>query len=101
MGLITQHHDLGFRRNIVDFVPTSLPELTIQLRDLTHIQKSKTNLLFRNYEECKQLGFLHLDFGFQTFGADSREEILKDVESAKQNAKFLQPEGKQYETRKL
>ena len=32
--LIARHHGLGFRRNITDILPTSLPELPIQLGDL-------------------------------------------------------------------
>ena len=37
---------LGFGRNLVEIRPTSLPELSIQLRDLRNNQKSlKTKLL--------------------------------------------------------
>ena len=38
--LITRHHELGFGRNLAGMLPTSLPELPIQLRDLRNNQKS-------------------------------------------------------------
>ena len=37
---ITRHHGLGFRRSIAEILPTSLPELPRQLRDLRNNQKS-------------------------------------------------------------
>ena len=38
--VITRHHELGLRQNIADILPTSLPELPIQLRDIRNNQKS-------------------------------------------------------------
>ena len=37
--IITRHHGLGFGRNLGEILPTSLPELPIQLRDLRNSQK--------------------------------------------------------------
>ena len=40
MLLIARQHELGFRRNTAVILPTSLPELPIQLRDIRNKQKS-------------------------------------------------------------
>ena len=38
--VITRHHKLRFSRHVAEAIPTSLPELPIQRRDLRNNQKS-------------------------------------------------------------
>ena len=40
LSVITRHHELGVGRNLPGILPTILPELPIQLRDLRIGQKS-------------------------------------------------------------
>ena len=94
-------HDLVSLRRIEtklrEILPTSLPELPIQPRDLRNNQKSFKNLLFIFLDKIKNQCVW-------TWISDSRplEPVLGrkyhvDFESAIKNTKFLQPEGKIYE----
>ena len=42
--VITQSHELGFGRNLVQIVPTSLPQLSKQLRTLNNSQNPEQNI---------------------------------------------------------
>ena len=63
---------LGFGRNFEEILPTSLPGLHIQLRELRNNLKS-IKICFCSNTKCKSC-FFDLDRGFQTFRAGSREE---------------------------
>ena len=70
--VITRHHKLGFRRHIVEIIPTSLRELPILFKDFRNPHKKDSKLF------C--LTCLDLDFGFQTFGAGSRRRFHVESE---------------------
>ena len=69
---------LGFGRNLVEILPTSLTELPTQLSDLRSNQKS-LKIVFICPQQKVKTGFLDLDFGFQTLGAGSGEEISRRI----------------------
>ena len=71
-------HELGFGRNLWKIIPTSLPELPIQLRDLMSFRETRKwgkEIYIKN----KQSLFRDLYISFQTFGAGSREDFLRRI----------------------
>ena len=58
-SVITRHHELGLRTNISGILPTSLPELPVQLRDLRNNQRSfEINFPLFNKSTCSS--YIHL-----------------------------------------